>query len=74
MNRKAIFAAVGAFALLGIGLSALAVTAAPASHATSADLPVVDDAAEASEPAESDLEDGGLESDHEFEGEEEGEF
>ena len=74
MNRKILFVAIGAFALLGMAFSALATAVAPTSHTASVDLSADTVTSETSEPVETGIEDGGLDSNHEFDGEEDGEF
>lgn len=74
MNRKTIFAVVGCLALLALAFSALANAASSTSHAATTDVPADDDAIESGEQDADDLEDGGVDSNHEFEGDEEGEF
>jgi len=71
LNGKVILAAVGALALLGIGFGTLVGATAPAHASSTTDT-------SAGETAESEVPDNGLdsglESNHDFEGDEEGEF
>lgn len=72
LNGKVILAAVGAFALLGIGFSMLAGATVPANTSgTSGTQPGETAGFEVSEGG---LEDSGLQSSHDFQGEEQGEF
>lgn len=72
LNGKIILAAVGAFALLGIGFSTLAGAAVPTHASTTTDTSVGE--AADSGVSESNLTDSGLQSSHNFMGEEEGDF
>jgi hypothetical protein len=74
LNRKTLFAVVGCLALLALALSALASATSPTSHAATTDVPADNDAVQSGEQDANDFEDGGVDSSHEFEGEEEGEF
>lgn len=74
MNRKTLFAVVGCLALLALAFSALTSAASPTSHAATTDVPTDNDAIETGAQDADGLEDGGVDSNYEFEGEEEGEF
>jgi hypothetical protein len=74
LNRKMVFALVATLALIALGVGVVASAASATSNEPATDVAADIDAIETETPETGDLEDDGVDSNHEFEGEEEGEF